>query len=400
MKKNLTESRGIIRVILGVTLIAVVWSALAVNDHQSHRNPFIKRIQKHFETLKDDWKCLLDRKKRCMPRQKARITAELIILATLIAPLFYKGVQWRRRTLREEEWRTTEAQSQEIEEARRAEEEPLKKSVQELKAALISENDGAIRRLLESSNKQEIIDGTLKNLSRSFTVSLLANPDTNRAIKKLITDYFPSKEAIGAALIAIAEKSDAPDLVTLLLQQEPTWEDINAALSAASTSPGFHSLAIIKELIDQGHASVDYQGRPYGNTPLHAAVHQIRWPTGSSARTIERRKKIIRYLLSSGVNLHAKNLRGERPWDIASPEAKELIKNEIRRRHAVRVLRQIGPIQQGDAASRRRLSEEEIAYIMSFLPGQERPVFPPSDEKIIDWLRHRGDWLRHRGALP
>lgn len=380
MKKNHIGSRFITRIILGATLISVAGSTLAVTGHQSHGNSFIKKMQKHLETVKEDWKCLLDRKKRCTLRQKARMTAELIILAALIAPLLYKGVQWQQ-------WRRREARAGVIEEERRAKEEPLEKGAKELEDALVRQDYDAIQRLLESSDRsQQIIDRTLRNLSRSFSLSLLMNPTGNQAVQKLITDYHPSKEAIGAALINIARNGDALNLVTLLLQQGPALEDINGALFAASGGAIGNDLAIVKELIDQGHASVNYRG-PNGNTPLHTAVRQSTWPTHEGS--IRRRKNIIHYLLLKDANLHAKNTRGETPWDIASPAAKELIKDEIRRRRASVPLRHIGPIEQGSVEPR-PLSEEEIALIISKLPGSERPSLPPSDEKIIEFLRKHG----------
>lgn len=43
-----------------------------------------KRGKKLYETLKDDWKCLLDRKRKCNWKQKARIIVELQALLSFI----------------------------------------------------------------------------------------------------------------------------------------------------------------------------------------------------------------------------------------------------------------------------------------------------------------------------
>ena len=61
---------------------------------------FSKQANELWETLKDDWKCLRDRKRKCTWKQKGRITAELFALAALVGSGVYVGFVRPRRAKR------------------------------------------------------------------------------------------------------------------------------------------------------------------------------------------------------------------------------------------------------------------------------------------------------------
>ena len=91
MKKTLTLSHSLTKALLGIVLLHTAGSTIAMAGNQTDAKaprPSVQRLQKHLQTLKDDWKCLFKRgPRKCTWKQKARIAGELVLLAVLIEEL-------------------------------------------------------------------------------------------------------------------------------------------------------------------------------------------------------------------------------------------------------------------------------------------------------------------------
>lgn len=125
MKKNLTLSfiRTLLIVVLG-HISGPIFAMEASSAPKALPKNFAQRATKLLNTLKDDWKCLLDRKRKCTWQQKARITGELVALIALLSGARALIVQKRRK----------QAEAREAERAREVAKAGREKAVQELLA--------------------------------------------------------------------------------------------------------------------------------------------------------------------------------------------------------------------------------------------------------------------------
>ncbi len=252
-----------------------------------------------------------------------------------------------------------------MEQRRQEWETKLTSKAKELITAFKNGDEGAKVKLLEGLDSQELIDRALEISSYH---SAHQHCDFLVA-QKIIADYVPSQRGLGKALLK--SSYDGPyELVTLLLEKGLRGDPVSLALTEAAKGRGSRNTHVVKALLDAG-ADANYQNEN-GNTPLHNAVWDGQWPLGSLDHPPVRwRVGIVTILLKKGANLHIKNLCGSVPWDIAAPMPKQLIKEEIARRHGADALHKVSQIEQGKNPSR-PFVEEEIGQIFKFLSSDSR----------------------------
>ena len=127
-----------------------------------------------------------------------------------------------------------------------------------------------------------------------------------------------SKDFIGSSPLHY-RAGDGVEIIQILLEE---GAEVNALNDDKKTALHYVNYlysepGCIQALIDAG-ANVNVAERTYGNTPLHYAVNK----KGLEPDEVKMYSNNIKLLIDAGADVNAKNLEGERPWDLISGDLK------------------------------------------------------------------------------